>query len=265
MLTACRYTKIRNNGYRFLYLTSRSISHAPLTREWLKGVNQESLALPTGPILCSPQNFLTSINREVIKRNPHEFKIKALQSIKSLFPLREGGVGPFHAGFGNRHTDVISYLAVDVPRDRVFTINTSGIVEIGTGAVPQPQPQPLAPASSLLWSAHLACASRAVAWWSHVGRGIVRANAVGWIVGGHSHLPRLYHQPHPLCLFLSLSLSLSLSLCFCLSVARSLSLSLNPSLLNDCCPLRRTAVQVAPPRVPAAQGGRLYSPPLILI
>jgi hypothetical protein len=57
-----------------------------------------------------------------------------LQSIAELFPNR--GLGrPFVAGFGNRHTDEVSYAAVDVPPDRVFTIDPSGTLKMGTGYV----------------------------------------------------------------------------------------------------------------------------------
>jgi phosphatidate phosphatase PAH1 len=33
---------------------------------------------------------------------------------------------PFYAGFGNRDTDELSYLAVGVPPSRVFLINSRG-------------------------------------------------------------------------------------------------------------------------------------------
>ena len=58
-------------------------------------------------------------------RNPQRFKIRCLQDIRNLFP---SGYNPFHAGFGNRETDVESYLAVGVPQHRVFTINPKGEV-----------------------------------------------------------------------------------------------------------------------------------------
>src|SRR5690606_28336595 len=36
----------------------------------------------------------------------------------------------FYAGFGNRFTDQISYRTVDVPRTRIFTINSNGEVSL---------------------------------------------------------------------------------------------------------------------------------------
>eukprot|EP00038_Savillea_parva_P031239 m.84108 g.84108 ORF g.84108 m.84108 type:complete len:894 (-) comp9580_c0_seq2:177-2858(-) len=133
------YTKIHKNGYKFVYLTSRSISHAPLTREYINSVEQDSgVKLPRGPIMFSPDNFLASIHREVIARNPQEFKIACLKSIADLFPRKYGADGqrlprPFVAGFGNRHTDEEAYAAVDVPPDRVFTIDPSGNLKMGVG------------------------------------------------------------------------------------------------------------------------------------
>lgn len=96
---ASLYTSIQKNGYKMMYLTSRSISHAPLTREYIVGLKQDGgVQLPRGPILFSPQNFFMSIHREVIARNPQEFKVACLSSIVNLFPTREQG--PFAAGFG---------------------------------------------------------------------------------------------------------------------------------------------------------------------
>ncbi len=59
------------------------------------------LCLPEGPVMLSPNRLLTSINREVIRRNPEEFKIACLKDIRALFPPSQSN---FYAGFGNRHT-----------------------------------------------------------------------------------------------------------------------------------------------------------------
>ena len=67
--------------------------------------NQEAEA----PLLCA-----------VIRRTPHEFKIACLNEIRALFPPN---TTPFYAGFGNRDTDEISYLAVGIARGKIFTIN----------------------------------------------------------------------------------------------------------------------------------------------
>ena len=49
-----------------------------------------------------------------------------LQDIRSLF----GSQNPFYAGFGNRITDAASYLKVDIPSARIFTIEYSGEVKM---------------------------------------------------------------------------------------------------------------------------------------
>lgn len=64
------------------------------------------------------------IFREVIERKPEEFKIACLTDLKSLFPVKN----PFYAGFGNRETDVRSYIAVEIPAERILIINPSGNV-----------------------------------------------------------------------------------------------------------------------------------------
>lgn len=65
---------------------------------------------------------------QVILRRPHEFKIRCLEDIRSLFPP---DWNPFYAGFGNRDTDEISYLAVGVPPSRIFIINPKGALGLG--------------------------------------------------------------------------------------------------------------------------------------
>jgi len=61
----------------------------------------------------------------VIRRAPQEFKVACLADIRALFP---SDASPFYAGFGNRATDVASYVAVGVPPARCFTINPKGVV-----------------------------------------------------------------------------------------------------------------------------------------
>ncbi|GFH31810.1 LNS2 domain-containing protein [Haematococcus lacustris] len=66
---------------------------------------------------------MVGLNREMILRRPHEFKIATLLDIRSLFPP---DWNPFYAGFGNRDTDEISYREVGVPLGRIFIINPKG-------------------------------------------------------------------------------------------------------------------------------------------
>lgn len=82
--------------------------------------------MPPGPVIISPDGLFPSLYREVILRRPHEFKIRCLEDIRSLFPP---DWNPFYAGFGNRDTDEVSYLAVGVPPPRIFIINPKGALD----------------------------------------------------------------------------------------------------------------------------------------
>ncbi|CAO3634243.1 unnamed protein product [Mucor fragilis] len=120
------YTDIANNGYHFMYLTSRAIGQADYTRDYLKKVLQGNYQLPDGPVIMSPDRLFTSLHREVIMRKPEMFKMACLRDIQRLF----GGRDPFYAGFGNRITDAISYRSVSVPSSRIFTIDAQGDVKL---------------------------------------------------------------------------------------------------------------------------------------
>ncbi|GAA0173334.1 hypothetical protein LIER_41505 [Lithospermum erythrorhizon] len=50
-----------------------------------------------------------------------------LQDIKALFPP---DYNPFYAGFGNRHTDELSYRKIGIPKGKIFIINPKGEVAI---------------------------------------------------------------------------------------------------------------------------------------
>lgn len=117
------YTMIEKNGYKMLYLTARPIGQASQTREYLHNVIQGNSKLPNGPVLMSPNRLVESFTREVIRRRPHEFKISALREVRNLF---SPDYNPFHAGFGNRDTDVISYRAVGLMPHRIFVVNPRG-------------------------------------------------------------------------------------------------------------------------------------------
>eukprot|EP00124_Ichthyophonus_hoferi_P003038 Ihof_evm1s239 gene=Ihof_evmTU1s239 len=123
---ASLYSQIYNNGYRLLYLSSRAIGQADITRYYLNGVRQKGCCLPQGPVLLSPDRLMTSFHREVIRKKPEEFKIACLRDIRSLFPAN---VNPFYGGFGNRITDDVSYRAVGVPQARIFIINSTGEIK----------------------------------------------------------------------------------------------------------------------------------------
>ncbi|KDR23839.1 phosphatidate phosphatase LPIN2 isoform X2 [Zootermopsis nevadensis] len=117
------FTKIKNNGYRLLYLSARAIGQARVTREYLRSIKQGDLSLPDGPLLLNPTSLISAFHREVIEKKPEEFKISCLRDIQALFPVNSK---PFYAGYGNKVNDVWAYRAVGIPIFRIFTINHRG-------------------------------------------------------------------------------------------------------------------------------------------
>lgn len=93
------YSNISKNGYQIIYLTSRSILQSGQTRGYIDSVKQDEFVLPEGPIISNPEKLFECLTREVIYKNPEEFKISALRDVKSLFP---NDYNPFYAGFGNK-------------------------------------------------------------------------------------------------------------------------------------------------------------------
>ena len=102
------FTKIKDNGYKMLYLSARAIGQAENTREYLKSVRQGELCLPDGPLLLSPTSLLSAFHREVIEKKPEEFKISCLKDIRALFTL----TNPFYAGFGNKINVSVFFFCV---------------------------------------------------------------------------------------------------------------------------------------------------------
>merc|ERR1711994_999634 len=116
------YTKIRNNGYQIMYLSARAIGQASITKDYLQSLKQGDVCLPEGPLFLNPDSLIHAFKREVIDRNPEEFKIRCLRDIQSLFHDKN----PFFAGYGNRANDAYAYRAVGIPVSRIFTINPAG-------------------------------------------------------------------------------------------------------------------------------------------
>ncbi|KAK6960528.1 phosphatidate phosphatase LPIN3 [Biomphalaria glabrata] len=115
------FTRIHNNGYKLIYLSARAIGQSRSTKDMLKSIKQGELVLPDGPLFLNPTSLFSAFHRELILKNPEEFKISCLKDIADLFP-----VSPFYAGFGNKFNDVIAYRALNIPSFRIFTINPQG-------------------------------------------------------------------------------------------------------------------------------------------
>lgn len=121
------FSAIKENGYQLLFLSARAIVQAYLTRSFLLNLKQDGKALPSGPVVISPDGLFPSLFREVIRRAPHEFKIACLEDIRALFP---SDYNPFYAGFGNRDTDELSYRKIGIAKGKIFIINPKGEVAI---------------------------------------------------------------------------------------------------------------------------------------
>ncbi|CAE1175498.1 LPIN [Acanthosepion pharaonis] len=115
------FTRIYDNSYKFVYLSARAIGQSRITKDLLKNIKQGDLVLPDGPLLLNPTSLIRALHREVVNKNPEEFKISCLKDIAALFPSN-----PFYAGFGNKITDVYAYKALNIPDSRIFTINHRG-------------------------------------------------------------------------------------------------------------------------------------------
>lgn len=124
--------RIQANGYCTMFLSSRSIAQASITRDYLHSLTQDGYTMPAGPVMLAPDGLFPALFREVVLRRPQEFKIRCLEDIKSLFPEQ---YNPFFAGFGNRDTDEMSYMAVGVPTSRIFIINPKGELRKACSAV----------------------------------------------------------------------------------------------------------------------------------
>ncbi|KAI0983361.1 hypothetical protein GJ496_002434 [Pomphorhynchus laevis] len=120
------FCAIADNGYNFIYVSSRSIGQSALTKGYLGRLRQKGFELPSGPVLLSPDSLFNALYREVVASKPEEFKIDCLKTIATLFPEN---ICPFYAGFGNRVNDQWAYTSVGIPLQRIFTINPSGIVK----------------------------------------------------------------------------------------------------------------------------------------
>ena len=62
------FTKIRDNGYRIMYLSARAIGQATITKDYLHSVKQGDVCLPEGPIFLNPDSLYYAFRRELIDR-----------------------------------------------------------------------------------------------------------------------------------------------------------------------------------------------------
>ena len=114
------YNSIASKGIKFIYLTSRPIGEAHLTRKMLSQINQNGQTLPDGPCITCPDLVIRAMHREIQKK-PQEFKIPMLQDIQKLFP---NTFSPFIFGFGNKQNDVVAYKEIGLNDNQIFLFDT---------------------------------------------------------------------------------------------------------------------------------------------
>ena len=117
------YSHISNNGYRFLYLTARTMYMQASTKNSLYCINQNGFIMPTGPIMMNDNGYIDAIKTEIIDKVPQEFKIECLFNILKLFPPE---VEPYYAGFGNKPSDQFAYEKVGINPSKIYIINEKG-------------------------------------------------------------------------------------------------------------------------------------------
>lgn len=90
------FTKIAQNGYKFVYFSARSIFESSSTHNHLTQIRQENDTIPDGPLIMNP----TSMGWE-------QFKVATLNDIKALFPENS-----FVAGYGVQKVRVIHFQMI---------------------------------------------------------------------------------------------------------------------------------------------------------
>jgi phosphatidate phosphatase LPIN len=130
------FSRLEQNGYRIVYLTTQGLSHAEWIRTLLRpvspssvpapssssstGADDSSESLPHGPVLLSPDRLLEAASNEAI--DAQEFKAAALDAVRALFPP---DVNAFYAAFGKTAEDAATFARAGVFPGKVFVVDES--------------------------------------------------------------------------------------------------------------------------------------------
>ncbi|CAM9877922.1 unnamed protein product, partial [Phaeothamnion confervicola] len=119
---------ITDAGAQVLYLTSRPITLASKTRNFLMNLRQDGMLLPLGPLITSKSSVSGVLFKELVLKDMHIFKSAALLDIVHVF--RRAGPPPvFVAGIGNRDTDGLAYLAAGVPPEYIYINDPTSAIQ----------------------------------------------------------------------------------------------------------------------------------------
>jgi len=125
------YKKIEENGYKILYISMRPVGYSKITKKQLTSVKINETQLPHGPLILCPLTFLSSMKVEIVFKAADIMKGELVKSIVSIF----GDPKCLYSGFGNNQFDRKFYTKNNVPRDKIFIINTRG--EVRTALNPE--------------------------------------------------------------------------------------------------------------------------------
>jgi len=124
------YSKIEDEGYKILYLTSRAVGQSEDTKEYLFDLREAGgYRMPVGPVLMQVNSVLDTVKTEVIDQDPEVQKIAKLARVRGLFTQN-----PLFAGYGNQDSDMTAYKALNIDLDRIFRMDESSLItNIGSG------------------------------------------------------------------------------------------------------------------------------------
>jgi len=97
------YNAIENNGYKFIYLSARSLVHSYETKHYIKSICQDGVSLPDGPIFLQPENIIKCAKLDIIAGKSDIYKKNILKTIINLFPKKIKNE-VLYAGYGNTKT-----------------------------------------------------------------------------------------------------------------------------------------------------------------
>lgn len=124
------FKNIAENGYRFIYLSSRPIGQSSVTRNYLRNIDQGGFNLPEGPILLNNDGIIAALYKEVISKETDIYKRNMLEMVLGLFPAKRENSDILIGGFGNKLKDVFAYQAVGIKNSRIFTIKPDSKVTL---------------------------------------------------------------------------------------------------------------------------------------
>uniref|UniRef100_A0A7S1VHV5 LNS2/PITP domain-containing protein n=1 Tax=Grammatophora oceanica TaxID=210454 RepID=A0A7S1VHV5_9STRA len=117
-----------NVTVRLVYLTSRPLELASVTRRFLTTVAQNGVELPAGPLVGHPGTLMDVLNSELFKRDIHRHKADRLMRFLRLVYAGAGATAdssPLVGAIGNTMTDTTAYEMGGVPLNHIYLIDPS--------------------------------------------------------------------------------------------------------------------------------------------